>query len=165
MTLPARQHTSRPTVQFLTPMYASQNRIRLSEPITSNRENRMKLPSVLCFVTLATVAPALAQAADKDPPVETPARSVKIEVTGKLTAAGNGYAVRTADVFFPNVEVLVHLQRSEDKNRPLDALLKSLEGKTVIVTGYLDCRRLSAEKSEIHIYVSKENQINAVKEK
>jgi hypothetical protein len=36
----------------------------------------------------------------------------------------------------------VALSRSEDKDRALDAHLKALEGKAVIVSGFLDCRRI-----------------------
>jgi hypothetical protein len=125
----------------------------------------MRVPCVLCFVALIALAPTPSRAADKGRPADLPARYVKIEVKGKLTASGNGYAVRAADAFFSNVEVLVRLERGEDKNRSLDDLLKSLEGKMVVVTGFLDCRRLTGEKSEIHIHISQENQVKAVEEK
>jgi RNA polymerase sigma factor (sigma-70 family) len=86
---------------------------------------------------------------------------VKIEVKGTLTRQENGYAVQTQDAVFPDVKVLVHLERSEDKNRELDSHLKSLEGKVVVVTGLLDCRRIDGRGRRIDLRLASAAQVQA----
>src|SRR6516225_4392215 len=73
---------------------------------------------------------------------------------------GNGHAVMAKDAIFPDVTVLVRLERSEDKNSALTAHLRALEGKVVAVTGYLDARRLG-NKDGIDLYLSDEKQVRA----
>jgi RNA polymerase sigma factor (sigma-70 family) len=71
-----------------------------------------------------------------------PASYIQLEVKGKLVCRRRKYYVVARDTAFPDIEVLVALSRSEDKDRALDAHLKALEGKVVIVSGFLDCRRI-----------------------
>jgi RNA polymerase sigma factor (sigma-70 family) len=92
---------------------------------------------------------------------EEPAVYVKVEVKGKLVRKDGGYAVQSGDGIFPGVDLLVRLQRSEDKDRELDEHLKSLEGKAVVVTGFLDCRRIDGEKRVIALHLSKQGQVKA----
>jgi RNA polymerase sigma factor (sigma-70 family) len=103
-----------------------------------------------------------ARQADDKParPVDGPAAYVKVEARGVLMRVGNGHAVMAKDATFPDVTVLVRLERSEDKNSALTAHLRALEGKVVVVTGYLDARRLG-NKDGIDLYLSDEKQVRA----
>jgi hypothetical protein len=94
-------------------------------------------------------------------PADQPAAYVKVEVKGKLVRQGGGYAVQAGDAAFPGVGVLVRLQRGEDKDRALDEHLKSLEGKVVVVTGFLDCRRIDGDKRVIALHLSRQEQVKA----
>jgi hypothetical protein len=109
------------------------------------------------------VAKPAAKGAEKA--ADEPAAYVKIEVKGKLIRRENGHAVRTKDAVFPNVEVLVWLQRSEDKDRALDQHLKSLEGKLVVVTGFLDCRHLDRDKKVLALHLRQQEQVKAAEGK
>lgn len=86
---------------------------------------------------------------------------VKLEVRGTLVGKDDTYAyfIQTSDGQFPQIKLLVKLERSEDKNRILDRYLESLKGKAVIVSGFLDCRRLAQETGVIYLYLSSESQI------
>jgi hypothetical protein len=115
--------------------------------------------SLLLLVGAFALCAGLARAADKEPPAAANLGSVRVEARGKLLRKDNAYYVEAADVSFPDTKVLVRLERSEDKNRQLDALLERLEGKPVIVEGYLDCRRVGDQERVLWLYVSKEDQI------
>jgi hypothetical protein len=104
-----------------------------------------------------------AEGADKA--ADKPAAYVQIETKGKLIRQEKGYAVRAKDAVFPDVEVLVRLQRSEDKDRALDEHLKPLEGKVVVVTGFLDCRRLDGDKPVLALHLRQQEQVKAAEGK
>ncbi len=61
--------------------------------------------------------------------------------------------------------VVVRLLRSKDKNRQLDEHLKALEGKTVVVEGFLDCRTVGQPGNTLDLYLSDEEQVKAADEK
>ena len=86
---------------------------------------------------------------------------VRIEVKGVLVRKDDGYYVRATDAVFPATEVMVKLERSEDKNRSLDEHLTALEGKVVVAEGFLDCRRVAGDKGRLEIHVSDEKQVRA----
>ena len=67
----------------------------------------MKVSFLFCFIALAVLSPMLSRAANADGPAEKSVRYVKIEVKGKLTNTGKGYAVQDSRYLFPEVEVLV----------------------------------------------------------
>ena len=84
---------------------------------------------------------------------EEPVSYVRVKVKGKLirkkfSHRGSPHCIETTDAIFPRTEVLVILQRSEDKDRDLTAYLEAREGQTVIVEGWLDCRFLDGDKSD-----------------
>ena len=89
-------------------------------------------------------------------------RYVRIEAKGVLRSNKKApwHCVETGDVGFPGDTTTVVLLRSEDKNHHLDEYLKSLEGQTVIVTGFLLCGRL--ENKSLTISFSNESQIKKV---
>jgi hypothetical protein len=89
---------------------------------------------------------------------------VKLEVKGKLIQEDAEFAVQTSDTNFPNMKLLVKLERGEDKNRLLDRYLDDLKGKTVVANGFLDCRRVGKEQGVIYLYFSSESQISATKD-
>ncbi len=93
--------------------------------------------------------------------------SIQIEVKGKLIALGESpwYAVRANDANFPDSTVLVRLLRGEDKNRELDAHLKALAGKVVVVKGYLDCRRVGLDGATLDVYLNSEDQVQGPADK
>jgi hypothetical protein len=90
---------------------------------------------------------------------------VKMEVQGTLIALKDGrldgraafaaHGIRTA-----KGTVLVRLVRTEDKNRQLDARLKSFEGKVVVVTGFLEHVYENAIDLDLH----DEKQVNLLGE-
>jgi hypothetical protein len=96
---------------------------------------------------------------------EGPASYVRVEVKGKLVRQGNLYLVEAADATFADTKVAVALQRGEDKNRALDAHLKALEGKVVVATGFLDCRKLGSAKAPLTLYLRSEKQVQAAGKK
>ena len=59
--------------------------------------------------------------------------------------------------------VVVRLVRGEDKNRELDEYLKTLEGKTVVVEGFLF--RIEAEGKVIDVEVHDKEQVKSAEEK
>ena len=93
--------------------------------------------------------------------------SIKIVVKGKLIALEGApwYGVRANDAVFSDVTVVVRLLRSEDKNRQLDKRLKSLEGKTVVVEGFLDCRTVGQPGNTLDLHLSDEEQVKTADEK
>ncbi|HEV3257659.1 MAG TPA: hypothetical protein VG013_12310 [Gemmataceae bacterium] len=114
------------------------------------------------LVGLAIFLPGMvAQAGDKRKGTGEPSSYVKLEVKGKLVRQENGYFIKAKDAVFPGTEVLVRLERSEDKDRELDEHLKSLEGKLVVAEGFLDCRRINGEKRVIELHLSNEKQVRA----
>ena len=117
--------------------------------------------SVLMLVAAFALCAGPARAADKEQPAGANPGYVRVEAKGTLIRKDNAYYVEAADVNFPDSKVLVRLERSEDKNRQLDALLGRLEGKAIIVEGYLDCRRVGDQEKVIWLYLSKEGQIKA----
>jgi len=96
---------------------------------------------------------------------EAPASYVRVEVKGKLVRQGNLYVVEAADASFADTKVVVALQRGEDKDRALDAHLKALEGKVVVATGFLDCRKLGSAKVPLTLYLRSEKQVQAAGKK
>jgi len=77
------------------------------------------------------VRPEPPDEAKAKPAEEGPTAYVRVEAKGTLVRTDKGYAVRAKDAVFPDVTVLVYLERGEDKNRALDDHLRSLEGKAV----------------------------------
>lgn len=89
---------------------------------------------------------------------------VKIEVQGTLVPLKDGrlhgaafaaYGIRTV-----KGTVLVRLVRTEDKDRQLDARLKSFEGKVVVVTGFVEHVYENAIDLDLH----DQKQVNLVGE-
>jgi RNA polymerase sigma factor (sigma-70 family) len=110
-------------------------------------------------------APAPARERDPAEAKEMPASYVRVEVKGKLIRKAGRHYVQAKDAIFPGTEVLVALQRGEDKNRALDEHLKALEDQLVVATGFLDCRRLGDAKGELTLYLHAEDQVRAAGKK
>ena len=129
------------------------------------RVSRRNMFSVSLFIA-ATVAVLVSAGEEKTELVkEVPESYVKIEVRGKLVRMdGIHYYVEASDTVFHDSKILVKLLRSEDKNRILDEHLKSLEGKIVVVSGYMDCRKIDAKKMIINLRLSNEEQVQIAKE-
>ena len=100
-------------------------------------------------------------APEKAKPGEAPASYVRVEVKGVLVRKDDGYYVSASDSVFPTIELLVKLERTEDKNRALDDHLQALEGKAVVAGGLLDCRRVGGDKAGVEIHVSDVRQVRA----
>ena len=98
-------------------------------------------------------------APEKEKPGAGPASYVRVEVKGVLLRKDDGYYVRATDAAFPSTELLVKLERAEDKNRALDEHLKALEGKVVVAEGFLDCRRIGGDRGGVEIHLGDEAQI------
>jgi hypothetical protein len=73
---------------------------------------------------------------------------------GTLLHRNNFYYIGTTDANTPNGEKLVRLERSEDKNYDLDRYLESLEGKVVVISGFLDRRKITSEEGIIDLYLN-----------
>ncbi len=84
---------------------------------------------------------------------------VKLEVRGTLFHRSNCYYISTPDANAHNGEKLVRLERREDKNHDLDRYLESLEGKVVVISGFLDRRKVSREEEMIDIYLNSMSQV------
>ena len=121
----------------------------------------MFMKSVVVCVACALLGHVYLTRAGNSTPTHAPPAYVKLEIRGTLVGKDDAYAyqIETSDGQFPSVKLLVKLERSEDKNRNLDRYLESLKGKAVIVSGFLDCRRLAQENGVIYLYLSSESQI------
>jgi hypothetical protein len=117
--------------------------------------------SILLLTVAFMLWAGLAWAGDRQKPVVGKLGYVRIEAKGKLLHRETAYYVEAADAAFSDFKVLVKLERSEDKNRQLDGLLASLEGKVVVVEGYMDCRRVGEQEKAIWLYLHEESQIKA----
>lgn len=87
---------------------------------------------------------------------------VKLEVRGTLLRQGMRYYVQTDISSFRDTKLRVMLWRTEDKNRLLDRHLEKLYQKTVVATGFIDCRRIGHEAGVIDIYLNNESQVAVV---
>lgn len=116
------------------------------------------------------VAAEMAEAASGTSPAPNakaaagPAGYVRVEARGVLVRKDDGYYVRAADAVFLATEVLVKLERAEDKKRSLDERLQALEGKAMVAEGFLDGRRVGGDKGSLEIHVSDEKQVRAAGE-
>jgi hypothetical protein len=80
---------------------------------------------------------------EKKPAADGETGLVKVEVQGKLVRKDGRYYVRARNPAFGEA-FLVELVRSEDKNRALDRLLGSLEGRVVTARGVLRFSRVGS---------------------
>ena len=110
----------------------------------------------LCAIVLGVAFPAAARRQSVEPSVY-----VKVEVKGKLVKKDYMHWIESGDAIFADTQVMVALARSEDKNRELDRHLQSLEGKTVIASGYLDCRHMRQPHPELWLHLSNVAQVKA----
>jgi uncharacterized RDD family membrane protein YckC len=94
-------------------------------------------------------------------PVTLQAQSgyVKLEVRGTLLNRNNLHYIRTDEANFPNVGPLVRLERGEDKNHDLDRYLELLEGKVVVISGFLDRGKTTREEGIIDLHLNSMSQI------
>jgi uncharacterized RDD family membrane protein YckC len=84
---------------------------------------------------------------------------VKLEVRGTLLHRDNFYYISTTDANVPNGEKLVRLEQSEDKNDDLDRDLESVEGKVVVISGFLDRRKVASGEGIIDLYLNSMSQV------
>ena len=122
----------------------------------------MLLKSLLVLIASVFLVNA-SRPADEDMHTEDPSSYVKLEVKGTLFYQNASSYIRTNDSSFPDVSLVVKLERTEDKNRNLDRHLEQLHGKPVIANGFLDCRRIGQEPSVIYMYLISETQIQLQK--
>ena len=98
----------------------------------------------------------------KAKPGAGPSSYVRVEVKGVLVRKDDGYYVRAADAVFLITELLVKLERAEDKDRSLDERLQALEGKAVgttssrrsTTTGFQAARRCLASHGSSFLTIS-----------
>ena len=123
----------------------------------------MLLKSIFVLIAIVFLANA-SLPADDDRLADNESSSVKLEVRGTLFYQSAISYIRTNDSSFPDVNLVVKLERSEDdKNRILDRHLQELHGKPVIANGFLDCRRIGKEPGVIYMYLSSESQVQRQK--
>ena len=101
--------------------------------------------------------------ADKYMRADDPASYVKLEVRGTLFHQSAISYIQARDSSFPDVRLVVKLERGEDKNKILDRYLEDLNGKSVVANGFLDCRRIGQEPGVVYLYLSAESQIQRQK--
>jgi hypothetical protein len=83
---------------------------------------------------------------------------VKVEVRGKLVRRDGRYYVQAKNPVFQEA-FLVELVRSEDKDRALDQLLQSQEGRIVTVRGVLRFSPRRTDGAELGIPLTSATQI------
>jgi hypothetical protein len=122
----------------------------------------MLLKTLLILIASAFLTSVLLPA-DTNLPVEDPPSYVKLEVRGTLIHQKAISFIQAYDSSFPDVRLVVKLERSEDKNQELDRHLEGLHGKPVVANGFLDCRRVGQEAGVIYMYLTSESQVQRQK--
>ena len=87
---------------------------------------------------------------------------VKVEVQGNLVRRDGRYCVQAKNPVF-NQQFLVELIRTEDKNRHLDAHIRSLQGQVVIVRGVLRFSPRRIDGPELGIPIKSQSQVQKAK--